>query len=121
MRPSCKYKELAGCATHLQHGGDIFLAFFVRRRLNGKSQSSFLLSLSYASTIAEDRNAIGDRRWGQLALSLSRELKDTPARTRQPTITLDYECYLVKSTHDVYENTWKCGELRLYIFPSAGR
>ena len=26
----------------------------------------------------------------------------------------------VKSTHDAYENTWKCGELKLYFSPSAG-
>ena len=23
-------------------------------------------------------------------------------------------------THDAYENTWKCGELKLYFSPSAG-
>ena len=26
----------------------------------------------------------------------------------------------VKTTHDAYENTWKCGELKLYFSPSAG-
>ena len=30
------------------------------------------------------------------------------------------ESNLVKSTHDAYENTWKCGELKLYFSPSAG-
>ena len=25
-----------------------------------------------------------------------------------------------KSTHDAHENTWKCGELKLYFAPSAG-
>ena len=25
-----------------------------------------------------------------------------------------------QSTHDAYENTWKCGELKLYFSPSAG-
>ena len=26
---------------------------------------------------------------------------------------------LVKSTHDAYENTWKCGELKLYFSSSS--
>ena len=26
----------------------------------------------------------------------------------------------VKSTHDAYKNTWKCGELELSFSPSAG-
>ena len=39
-------------------------------------------------------------------------------RTRQ--LTLDCECNWVNLTHDVYENTWKCGELKLYFSPSAG-
>ena len=39
-------------------------------------------------------------------------------KTRQ--LTLDCECNWVKSTHDVYGNTWKCGELKLYFSPSAG-
>ena len=25
-----------------------------------------------------------------------------------------------ESTHDAYENTWKCGELKLYFSSSAG-
>ena len=29
-------------------------------------------------------------------------------------------CRRVKSTHGAYENTWKCGELKLYFSPSAG-
>ena len=33
---------------------------------------------------------------------------------------LDCECNWVKSIHDVYENTWECGELELYPSPSAG-
>ena len=28
-----------------------------------------------------------------------------------------FSCFL---THDAYENTWKCGELKLYFSPSAG-
>ena len=38
--------------------------------------------------------------------------------TRQ--LALDCECDWVKLTHDVYEYTWKCGELTLYFSPSAG-
>ena len=26
---------------------------------------------------------------------------------------------MIKSTHDAYENTWKCGELKLYFSSSA--
>ena len=26
----------------------------------------------------------------------------------------------IATTHDAYENTWKCGELKLYFSPSAG-
>ena len=30
----------------------------------------------------------------------------------------DWLCWIrLKSTHDVYENTWKCGELKLYVSP----
>ena len=54
----------------------------------------------------------GDRRWGQLALSLSRELKDTPENQ------LDCELAIaVKSTHDVLNSTWKCGS----FFPTRRR
>ena len=33
---------------------------------------------------------------------------------------LDCECNEVKSTHDVCQNTGKCGELKLYFSLSAG-
>ena len=39
-------------------------------------------------------------------------------RVRQ--LALGCESSWVKSTHDAYENTWKCGELKLYFSPSAG-
>ena len=39
-------------------------------------------------------------------------------RVRQ--LALRCESNWVKSTHDAYENTWKCGELKLYFSPSAG-
>ena len=39
-------------------------------------------------------------------------------RVRQ--LALGCESNWVKSTHDAYENTWKCGELKLYFSPSAG-
>ena len=39
-------------------------------------------------------------------------------RVRQ--LALGCESNRVKSTHDAYENTWKCGELKLYFSPSAG-
>ena len=35
-------------------------------------------------------------------------------------LALGCESSGVKSTHDAYENTWKCGELKLYFSPSAG-
>ena len=35
-------------------------------------------------------------------------------------LALGCESNWVKSTHDAYENTWKCGELKLYFSPSAG-
>ena len=35
-------------------------------------------------------------------------------------LALRCESNWVKSTHDAYENTWKCGELKLYFSPSAG-
>ena len=39
-------------------------------------------------------------------------------RVRQ--LALGCKSNWVKSTHDAYENTWKCGELKLYFSPSAG-
>ena len=39
-------------------------------------------------------------------------------RTRQ--LALGCEGNWAKSTHDAYENTRKCGELKLYFSPSAG-
>ena len=39
-------------------------------------------------------------------------------RVRQ--LALGCESNWVKSTQDAYENTWKCGELKLYFSPSAG-
>ena len=39
-------------------------------------------------------------------------------RVRQ--LALGCESNRVKSTHDAYENTSKCGELKLYFSPSAG-
>ena len=36
------------------------------------------------------------------------------------TETLRKQLNCVNSTHDAYENTWKCGELKLYFFLSAG-
>ena len=39
-------------------------------------------------------------------------------RVRQ--LALGCESNGVKSTHDAYENTWKCGELQLYFSLSAG-
>ena len=39
-------------------------------------------------------------------------------RVRQ--LALGCESNWVKSIHDAYENTWKCGELKLYFSPSAG-
>ena len=35
-------------------------------------------------------------------------------------LALGCESSWVKSTHNAYENTWKCGELKLYFSPSAG-
>ena len=35
--------------------------------------------------------------------------------------SLDYEYAIVfELTHDVYENTWDCGELKLYFSPFVG-
>ena len=53
-------------------------------------------------------------RWGQLALLLRRELKDTPENQ------LDCEYRGVTLTHVMYEYTWKCGKLKLYFSPFAG-
>ena len=39
-------------------------------------------------------------------------------RVRQ--LALGCESNWVKSAHDAYKNTWKCGELKLYFSPSAG-
>ena len=50
---------------------------------------------------------------GQLALSLPRALKGTPANQ------LDCERNGVKLTHDWYKNTCKCGEVKLHVSPSA--
>ena len=43
---------------------------------------------------------------------------DGTRKVRQ--LALGCESNWVKSTHDAYENTWKCGELKLYFSPSAG-
>ena len=42
------------------------------------------------------------------------------ARPSVPNVFFGRAKYRVKSTHDAYENTWKCCELKLYFSPSAG-
>ena len=36
-------------------------------------------------------------------------------------LALGCESSCLKSTHDAYENTWKCGELKPFFSPSPGR
>ena len=62
---------------------------------------------------------------GQAPVTL--ELRNTPGKkhTTQGGTRTDYsyitaDAIVVKSTHDAYENTWKCGELKLYFSSSAG-
>ena len=62
----------------------------------------------------------------RIRINMYRQYRQRLLRTRGTILSrcwcqpaLGCESNWVKSTHDAYENTWKCGELKLYSAPSA--